>query len=71
MACTLCQDCAEACPEKPSAIEVSAEEDAFIFSLESTGALLPERVFTEAVKILDKQLKELESEIKVKKIEED
>jgi DNA-directed RNA polymerase subunit D len=71
MACTLCQDCAEACPEKPSAIEVSAEEDAFIFSLESTGALPPERVITEAVKILDKQLKELESEVKVKKIEED
>jgi DNA-directed RNA polymerase subunit D len=70
MACTLCQDCAEACPEKPSAIAVTSEEDAFIFSLESTGALPPERVITEAVKILDKQLKELESEVKVKKIEE-
>jgi DNA-directed RNA polymerase subunit D len=71
MACTLCQDCAEACPEKPSAIEVSGEEDAFIFSLESTRALPPERIITEAVKILDKQLKELEGEIKVKKSEED
>jgi DNA-directed RNA polymerase subunit D len=71
MACTLCQDCAEACPENPPAIEVSGEEDAFIFSLESTGALDPDRVLTESIKILDKQLKELEGEIKVKKSEED
>jgi len=71
MTCTLCQDCAEACPEKPPAIEVSGEEDAFIFSLESTKALYPEQIMTEAVKILDKQLKELESQIKVKKSEED
>jgi DNA-directed RNA polymerase subunit D len=71
MACTLCQDCAEACPENPRAIEVSGEEDAFIFSLESTKALPPERIMAEAVKILDKQLKELEGQIKVKKSEED
>jgi len=71
MACTLCQDCAEACPENPRAITVSGEEDAYIFSLESTQALSPERILTEAVKTLDKQLKELESQIKVKKNEED
>jgi len=71
MACTLCQDCAEACPEKPRAITVSGEEDAYIFSLESTQALSPERIITEAVKTLDKQLKELETQIKVKKSEED
>jgi DNA-directed RNA polymerase subunit D len=71
MACTLCQDCAEACPEKPRAITVSGEEDAYIFSIESTQALSPERIITEAVKTLDKQLKELESQIKVKKSEAD
>jgi len=71
MACTLCQDCAEACPEKPRAIEVTGEEDAFIMAVESTGALPPERVVTEAVTVLDKQLKELEGQIKVKKSEED
>jgi DNA-directed RNA polymerase subunit D len=71
MACTLCQDCAEACPEKPRAITVSGEEDAYIFSLESTQALSPERILTEAVKTLDKQLKEIGSQIKVKKSEED
>jgi len=61
MACTLCQDCAEACPENPRAITVTGEEDAYIFSLESTQALSPERILTEAVKTLDKQLKELQS----------
>jgi DNA-directed RNA polymerase subunit D len=71
MACTLCQDCAEACPENPRAITVSGEEDAYIFNIESTQALSPERILTEAVKTLDKQLKELESQIKVKKSEED
>jgi len=67
--CTLCQDCVEACPQNPPAIEVSGEEDAFIFNLESTNALPPERIVSEAIKILDKQLKELESQIKVKKSE--
>jgi DNA-directed RNA polymerase subunit D len=69
MACTLCQDCAEACPT-PHAIEVSGEEHAFILNIESTGALPPERAVTEAVSLLDKQLKEIEGQIKVKKSEE-
>jgi len=71
MACTLCQDCAEACPENPRAITASGEEDAYIFNIESTQALPAERILTEAVKTLDKQLKELENQIKVKKSEED
>jgi DNA-directed RNA polymerase subunit D len=70
MACTLCQDCAEACPKDPKVIEVGWEDKAFIFSLESTGALPPERILTEAVKMLDKQLKEFESGVKVRKSEE-
>lgn len=69
LACTLCQDCASACPENPPAIRVSGEENAFIFNLESTSALPPERIVVEASKILDKQLKELEGEIKVRKSE--
>jgi DNA-directed RNA polymerase subunit D len=69
IACTLCQDCVEACPQNPPVIEVSEEENVFIFNLESTNALPPERIMTEAIKILDKQLKELESQIKVKKSE--
>jgi DNA-directed RNA polymerase subunit D len=67
IACTLCQDCVKACPENPPKIRVSGEEDAFIFDLESTYALPPERILAEASKILDRQMKELEDEIRVEK----
>jgi len=69
IACTLCQDCTNACPENPSAIQVSGEENTFIFNLESTNALPPERIMAEASRILEKHLKELEGEIKVRKSE--
>jgi DNA-directed RNA polymerase subunit D len=69
--CTLCQDCVEACPQQPQAITAGWEKNTFIFGLESSGALPPERIMGEAVRILDGQLKELESQIKVKKSEED
>jgi len=71
MACTLCQDCMDACPQNPSAIEVSWDDSAFIFNIESTGVLPPERIISEALKILDKQLNELVSQVKVAKIEKD
>jgi len=71
ISCTLCQDCVKACPETPAAIRAVGEDNAFVFSLESTSALPPERILTEANKILDKQLKELENEIKVEKSEKD
>ena len=69
MACTLCQDCIDACPKNPPAIEVSWKEDTFIFNIESTGVLPPERIMKEAVKILNKQLKEFITQVKVKKSE--
>jgi DNA-directed RNA polymerase subunit D len=69
MACILCQDCADACQQNPPAIKAGWEENAFIFNLESTCALSPERIMTEAIKILDKQLEDLEDQIKVKKSE--
>ncbi|MEM2994559.1 MAG: DNA-directed RNA polymerase subunit D [Candidatus Bathyarchaeia archaeon] len=70
MACIICQDCVDACPQNPPAIEVGWEENTFIFSLESTNALPPERILMEAIKILDKQLSGFESQIKVEKSEE-
>ena len=69
VSCTLCQDCAEACPKEHPAIEVTPEESTFIFNVESTEALPPQRIVEESLKILDNQLKELEAEIKVKKSE--
>ncbi|MGQ9544738.1 MAG: DNA-directed RNA polymerase subunit D [Candidatus Bathycorpusculaceae bacterium] len=70
MACTLCQDCIEVCPQNPPAIKVEWEKDTFIFSLETTNVLPPERILTEAIKILDKQFSEFENQIKVGESEE-
>jgi len=64
--CTLCQDCMDVCPQNPPAIDVSWDENTFIFNLESTGALPPKRIMTEAIKILDKRLKEFIKHVKVK-----
>jgi DNA-directed RNA polymerase subunit D len=69
VSCTLCHDCAKACPKETPAIEVTSEENTFIFNVESTEALPPQRIVEESLKILDNQLKELEAEIKVKKSE--
>ena len=65
LACTLCMDCVEACPKKGEGIKVEWEKDAFIMNLESNGGLAPERVLQEATKILDKQLKDFEEQVKV------
>lgn len=65
LACNLCMDCVEACPKKGEGIKVEWVKDAFIMNIESTGALPPERVLQEATKILDKQLKEFEEQLKV------
>jgi len=65
LACNLCMDCVEACPTEPKSIKVEWEKNAFIMNIESNGGLPPERVLQEANKILDKQLKEFQEQIKV------
>ena len=65
LACNLCMDCVEACPKKDEGIKVAWVKNAYIMNIESTGALPPERVLQEATKILDKQLKEFEKQLKV------
>jgi DNA-directed RNA polymerase subunit D len=66
LACNLCMDCVEACPQEPKVIRVEWEKNSFIMNIESTGVLPPERILQEATKILDKQLKEFEEQLKVK-----
>jgi len=51
--------------EKDAGIKVSWEKNDFIMNIESTGALPPDRILQEATKILDKQLKEFEEQLKV------
>jgi DNA-directed RNA polymerase subunit D len=67
--CTLCQDCVDACQKNPKAIEVTWDENSFIFSIESTGALKPERILQEALNVLDGKLKDFSTQLKVKKDE--
>lgn len=65
--CILCQDCVDVCPRDPPAIEISWDRDAFIFNIESTGALPVERIILEAIKILDKKIVGFNKQLKVKR----
>ncbi|MFQ6068566.1 MAG: DNA-directed RNA polymerase subunit D [Candidatus Bathyarchaeia archaeon] len=65
--CTLCQDCVDACQKSPKAIEVAWDENSFIFGVESTGALSPERILQEALNILDGKLEDFLGQLTVKK----
>ena len=68
LACTLCMDCVEkATPidsKKPSPVKVEEDDAAFIFYVESTGALAPKRIVSEASKILDKKSNNLTDLVK-------
>jgi DNA-directed RNA polymerase subunit D len=62
--CTLCMDCADACPKDTPAVEITWEKGAFIFKIESTGALPVERIVIEALGILDKKIKDFSVQLK-------
>jgi len=62
--CTLCMDCVDACPQNPPAIETSWDKEAFVFKIESTGALPVERILLEALEILDKKIKDFSDQLK-------
>lgn len=47
--CTMCGACVEACPD---AIEVEGDPTKFIFKVESTGAMPPERIVRESIDVL-------------------
>ncbi len=67
--CTVCQDCVDACQKKPKAIEVTWDENSFVFSIESTGSLSTERIVREASNLLEVKLKDFLSQLTVKKDE--
>jgi len=54
--CSFCDLCKDACPKEPSAIEVGYSENAFIFRLEPTGALPPDEIMSQCLKILKDKL---------------
>ena len=59
MACTLCMDCVEkavpADSKKSFPVKIEGDETSFVFYVESTGALPPKRIVTEAAKVLEKK----------------
>jgi DNA-directed RNA polymerase subunit D len=61
--CILCEDCIEACDKNPSAIKVDRKKNSFIFSVESTGALPVERIFSEALKIYEEKCSEFMNQL--------
>lgn len=64
--CTLCQDCVDACPLNPPAIDVASDKNAFILDIESTGALPVERILLEALKILDEKFDDFLNQLTAK-----
>lgn len=48
--CTLCRDCEKVCP--PKAIKIGYDDSKFIFRVESTGSLPPERILLKALDAL-------------------
>ncbi|KAI9115504.1 hypothetical protein K1719_013173 [Acacia pycnantha] len=54
-ACTLCRECIRGGKEWEDRVSLRRVKDHFIFTVESTGALPPELLFTEAVKILEEK----------------
>jgi len=59
LACTLCMDCVQRAvpidPKKAFPVKIEADENSFIFNIESTGCMTPRRIVAEASKVLDKK----------------
>lgn len=62
--CTLCQDCVDACQKTPQAVKVAWDEHSFVFDIESSGALPPEKILYAALGILGGKLKGFRDEFK-------
>jgi len=62
--CILCGVCVEACPVEPPAIRQRRKDDTFLFTVESTGGLPPERIVSEAAKILTEKLDEFSGKVR-------
>uniref|UniRef100_I1P3R8 DNA-directed RNA polymerase RpoA/D/Rpb3-type domain-containing protein n=2 Tax=Oryza glaberrima TaxID=4538 RepID=I1P3R8_ORYGL len=60
-ACTLCRECVMG-PSREQ-VELRRVRDHFIFTIESTGGLPPEALFTEAVRILEEKCERVISEL--------
>ncbi|XP_065862719.1 uncharacterized protein [Euphorbia lathyris] len=62
-ACTLCRECIRGGEAWEKRVALRRVKDHFIFTIESTGALQPEVLFTEAVKILEDKCERVITEL--------
>lgn len=62
-ACTLCGECVKACPVEPSAVTQGAMVDTYLFTVESTGCLPPEKIVSEAGRVLLAKLGEFSEKV--------
>ncbi|KAI9088414.1 hypothetical protein K1719_029863 [Acacia pycnantha] len=62
-ACTLCRECIRGGKEWEDRVSLRRVKDHFIFNVESTGALPPEVLFVEAVKILEEKCERVITEL--------
>jgi len=62
--CVHCEECLKFAEEigEPDLVAIDTKEREFIFSVESTGALRPERIVEKAIEVLREKLALLESE---------
>ena len=60
--CTMCRACVEACPK--GAITIGHDASKFIFTIESTGALPPERILAKALDSLGDKCKDFLKQLK-------
>nr|ACU18922.1 unknown [Glycine max] len=61
--CTLCRECIRGGKEWEDRVSLRRVKNHFIFTIESTGALPPEVLFTEAVKILEDKCERVITEL--------
>ncbi|PUA32202.1 MAG: DNA-directed RNA polymerase subunit D [Zestosphaera tikiterensis] len=61
--CIICRQCVRVCPTE--AIDVTHKEDEYILTIESSGALRPERIVFEALKIVASKLDMLLSRLEL------
>jgi len=61
--CTFCQECTRKASlmGHPEIVSIREREDRFLFSLESNGALAPEEIVLNAIKILQQKLSKIQS----------
>jgi hypothetical protein len=56
---------------KPGLVDIRAKEDAFHFTVESTGALRPEEIVVNALKVLERKMEVTRGELDILEREQD